>query len=53
MTIDDVIASLNYHRGEVSQSVGKPIIVRERPDTVCRITGSEEWPGIASLTHGG
>lgn len=26
MTIEDVIASLNYHRGESSQSVGKPIL---------------------------
>ncbi len=26
MTVEDVIASLNYHRGEASKSVGKPVM---------------------------
>ncbi|MCC2110977.1 MAG: ABC transporter substrate-binding protein [Hyphomicrobiales bacterium] len=40
MTADDVIASINYHRGEESKSVGKPIlsaiteIKADGPDTI-------------------
>ena len=38
LTIDDVIASLNYHRGEASKSVGKPILA---PVTEIVADGSE------------
>src|SRR6056297_78543 len=46
MTIDDVIASINYHRGEETKSVGKPLleavteIRADGPDTLV-ITMSE------------
>lgn len=47
MTVDDVIASLNYHRGEASQSVGKPIL---ESVTEIKADGSETM--VVNLSSG-
>jgi len=61
MTVDDVIASINYHRGEDSKSVGKPLmasvteIKADGPDTVVfeLSAGSADFPANFNEIHFG
>jgi peptide/nickel transport system substrate-binding protein len=61
MTVEDVIASINYHRGEASKSIGKPLmasvteIKADGPDAVVfeLSAGSADFPANFNEIHFG